>query len=98
MVEHLNYNLNVKGSNPTTRNGREKMVKISAIEVAIVIQLLPQSFWSFSTTSGVWVNQRNCFLPNVCGFLLPARLQWVEPPGGGMGSGNPQTFGGKQFH
>ncbi len=35
----------------------------------------------------VQVNQRNRFLPNVCRFLLPARLQSVEPPGGGAGSG-----------
>ncbi len=34
----------------------------------------------------VRVNQRNCFPPNVCGILLPASLQWVEPPGGGTGS------------
>ncbi len=31
--------------------------------------------------SQVRVNQRNRFLPNVCGFLLPARPQWVEPAG-----------------
>ncbi len=31
----------------------------------------------------VWVNQRNSFPPNVCRFLLPTRLQWVEPSGGG---------------
>ncbi len=41
---------------------------------------------NFTIIFGVWVNQRNRFLPNVCRFLLPARLQWVEPPGGGSGS------------
>jgi hypothetical protein len=25
------------------------------------------------------------FMPNVCGFPLPARLQWVETPGEGSG-------------
>jgi hypothetical protein len=29
----------------------------------------------------VWVNQHNRFPPNICGFLLPARPQWVEPAG-----------------
>ncbi len=38
------------------------------------------------------------FLWNFCRFLLPARLQWVEPPGGGVGSGNLQMFGGKRQH
>jgi hypothetical protein len=33
-------------------------------------------------TQRVWVNQRILFPPNVCGFLLPARLQWLEPAGG----------------
>jgi hypothetical protein len=32
--------------------------------------------------NGVQVNQRSCFLPNVCGFPLPTRLQWLEPAGG----------------
>ncbi len=43
----------------------------------------------------VRVNQCNRFPLNICGFPLPARLQWVEPPGGGVGSGNLQTFGRK---
>ncbi len=30
----------------------------------------------------VRVNQRIHFLPNVCGFPLPARLQWLEPASG----------------
>ncbi len=41
--------------------------------------------------AGVRVNQRIRFLPNVFCFLLPARLQWVEPAGGG--SGKRKTFG-----
>ncbi len=35
-----------------------------------------------SAEKRVRVNQRNCFPPNVCRFLLPARPQWVEPAGG----------------
>jgi len=35
---------------------------------------------------GVRLNQRNRFPLNVCRFPLPARLQWVEPPGGRAGS------------
>jgi len=46
----------------------------------------------------VWVNQRIHFPPNVCGFPLPARLQWVELADGGAESGNPHTFGGKCIH
>ncbi len=33
----------------------------------------------------VWVNQHIHFPPNVFHFLLPTRLQWVEPAGGGGG-------------
>jgi hypothetical protein len=36
-------------------------------------------------TVRVRVNQRIHFLPNVFYFLLPARLQWVQPAGGGGG-------------
>jgi hypothetical protein len=35
-----------------------------------------------SAEKRVRVNQCNCFPPNVCGFPLPARPQWVEPEGG----------------
>ncbi len=40
---------------------------------------------------GVCVNQRIHFPPNVFCFLLPARLQWVEPAGGGAESGRRWT-------
>jgi hypothetical protein len=42
----------------------------------------------------VRVNQRICFPPNVFRFPLPARLQCVEPAGGGM-SRKRKTFGVK---
>jgi hypothetical protein len=44
------------------------------------------------------LNQRLCIPPNVFRFLLPVRLQWVEPPGGEAESGNPQMFCGKRIH
>jgi hypothetical protein len=45
---------------------------------------------------GVLVNQRIRFLPNVFHFLLPARLQWVEPAGGGGGGGWVGVGGGAE--
>jgi len=60
---------------------------VTKVFVSLIISCWPR--W-------VRVIQRICFLPNVFIFPLPARLQWVEPAGGGAAeSRNPLTLNGK---
>jgi hypothetical protein len=48
----------------------------------VLLPFIWRKITKLQITQRVRVNQRIRFLPNVCGFLLPARLQWLEPAGG----------------